>query len=89
MEKTEKLNHDIYKFCSFEIAELIVSSRMLKFNNPKNFNDPFDCNIDLLQFDFSDCCDEVLFDIEESKKMQKSHLRIIQKNMWKPHLKTY
>ncbi len=71
MEKTEKLNHDIYKFCSFEIAELIVSSRMLKFNNPKNFNDPFDCNIDLLQFDFSDCCDEVLFDIEESKKNAK------------------
>ena len=60
MENTAKLNHDVYKFCSFEIAELIVSSKMLKFNNPSNFNDPFDSNIDLLQFDFSDCCDEVL-----------------------------
>jgi hypothetical protein len=67
MENTAKLNHDIYKFCSFEIAVKIVSNRELKFNNPANFNDPFDCDINLLKFDFSECSDEILIDIEKSK----------------------
>ncbi|MEI7961240.1 MAG: hypothetical protein WCI04_02790 [archaeon] len=39
---------------------------------PLWFNDPFDCNIDLLKFDFSDCCDEVLLEIEELKKFVKT-----------------
>lgn len=57
----------IYKYCSLEVGELIISSQLLKFNNPSFFNDPFDCDINLLEFDFSDCCDEVLDDIEKSK----------------------
>ena len=87
MEYTTKLNHDIYKFCSFEIAELIVSSRMLKFNNPTNFNDPFDCNIDLLQFDFSDCCDEVLLEIEALNKIIKKRFNNLPKKFVEDRLK--
>jgi len=57
----------IYKYCSFETGELTISSQLLKFNNPSFFNDPFDCDVNLLEFDFSDCCSDVLNDIETVK----------------------
>ncbi len=43
---------------------MIISSQLLRFNNPSFFNDPFDCDINLLEFDFTDCCSDVLNDIE-------------------------
>jgi hypothetical protein len=57
----------IFKYCDFATAELIVSNKNLKFNNPWNFNDPFDCDIDLLEFNFSEASDEVKAEIEIMK----------------------
>ncbi len=58
----------IFKYCTYDIGELIVSSQLLKFSNPKSFNDPFDCDINLLEFDFSDRSDEVEEDMKNLKK---------------------
>ncbi len=70
----------IYKYCSFDAAEKIVKTQSLRFNNPSKFNDPFDCDINLLDFDFSDCCDEVLNDIEESIEIAKENFRYYPKD---------
>ena len=41
----------------------------MKFNDPKSFNDPFDCAIDHLRFDFEEISTGVLSDICELKKL--------------------
>lgn len=42
-------NEIIYKYVDFDIGfEKIIQERTLKFSNPKDFNDPFDCNEKLL-----------------------------------------
>jgi len=62
------LDRKIYKYCSYEVGELIVSGQLLKFSNPSSFNDPFDCDINLLEFNFDDCCQEVLDEMEKIKQ---------------------
>jgi hypothetical protein len=48
----------LYKFASLESAKKIILGQKLKFTNPFDFNDPFDCNIDRLTFDLSDTDEE-------------------------------
>lgn len=48
-----KKNKWLYKFSSLESAEKIIIAGKLKFTNPKEFNDPFDCNMDRIKFDLS------------------------------------
>lgn len=45
--------YTLYKFCSLEIAETIILTSTLKFSNPSRFNDPFDCDISRVSFEFS------------------------------------
>ena len=52
MEKIETPKR-IFKYTSFDIAKIIVSSSCIKFSHPADFNDPFDCDIDLLDFQFN------------------------------------
>lgn len=44
----------LYKFSSLEIAETIILTSTLKFSNPSRFNDPFDCDISRVSFEFSE-----------------------------------
>ncbi|MCP4553293.1 MAG: DUF2971 domain-containing protein [Bacteroidetes bacterium] len=62
------LDRKIYKYCSYDAGELIVSGQLLKFSNTSSFNDPFDCDINLLEFDFDDCGQEVIDDMEKIKQ---------------------
>ncbi len=62
-----KSDSDIYKFSSLEIGESIVAGKLLKFNNPEFFNDPFDCDINLLEFDFNDRSIEIDNDLKNVK----------------------
>ncbi len=59
-----KCNNDIFKYTSLEIAESIVCGQLLKFNNPAFFNDPFDCDINLLEFNFNEKSPEIDNDLE-------------------------
>lgn len=68
------LEDDIFKYCSLDIGELIISSQLLKFNNPKFFNDPFDCDIDLLKFDLSDISEQVNGELQLLKNNLKRNL---------------
>jgi len=54
----------IYQFRSIEVGEVIISGQLLKFSSPISFNDPFDCDIDLLEFDFTELSLEVKSDIQ-------------------------
>ncbi|HHX70078.1 MAG TPA: DUF2971 domain-containing protein [Gallicola sp.] len=58
------LDDKIYKYCSYDNGLLIVLGQLLKFRNPSFFNDPFDCDINLLEFDFDDCSQDILDDLE-------------------------
>ncbi len=66
-EQMSNLNTDIFKFTSLEIGESIVVGKLLKFNNPESFNDPFDCDIDLLEFNFNERSSEISDDLEKVK----------------------
>ncbi|TDO24640.1 DUF2971 domain-containing protein [Pedobacter duraquae] len=50
MNKPNELDN-IYKYTSLESGSKILSGLTLKFTNPRDFNDPFDCNIDGVYFD--------------------------------------
>ncbi len=54
----------LFKFLSYDNAIKVILNHELLFTNPKNFNDPFDCDLDLIYCDFTDCCDEVKNEIE-------------------------
>lgn len=54
---------DLFKFTSYDVAEAILCGQLLRFNSPKFFNDPFDCDIDLLEFDFNNISNEVSEDL--------------------------
>lgn len=41
----------IYKYVSLSDGLLIIETSTLKFTKPSQFNDPFDCDIELLQFE--------------------------------------
>ena len=59
---------DIFKYCPYDIGELIISGQILKFSSPDSFNDPFDCDINLLEFNFSECSQEIKNELELIKK---------------------
>lgn len=46
----EELPEYFYKYMRAENVIKLLESKTLWFSSPKNFNDPFDCNVDLLDF---------------------------------------
>jgi hypothetical protein len=64
----------IFKYCSYSVGELIASCQILKFSNPKYFNDPFDSDIDSLIFDYTNSSTEVKKDLEIIKKKVSENL---------------
>ena len=64
----------IFKYTSFCTAQKIIKNGNIKFSKPSVFNDPFDCDIDILKFDFtSELSEEVKRDIREVKKICKNN----------------
>jgi len=49
----------LYHYTSFNTAKKIIEGNSLRFSDPEDFNDPFDLNLDLLDFESSleDCVD--------------------------------
>jgi len=79
-ETTHKRPPLLYKYTSVEVAKIILKDLTLKFSSPLEFNDPFDCDIDLVDFDFSGQIDDfVRQEISELKKQYKSHPLITEK----------
>jgi len=64
----------LYKYVSAEVARKIIEGKKLKFTQPDNFNDPFDCVIDRLKFDLSDIGEEVENDLLKLKRKFGSSL---------------
>lgn len=61
---------NIYKYVTLLDGKLIIDTGTLKFTNPSEFNDPFDCDIELLQFENIGKLDQHVFDdYAELKKM--------------------
>ena len=51
IEINETVPDYFYKFTNAERAIGIIKERQLWFSKPENFNDPFDCNINLIDFE--------------------------------------
>ncbi len=63
---------DIFKYASFDRAERILTDRTLKFSDPETFNDPFDCVMDNVYFDFSGALDpKVQLEVDQLREMFK------------------
>ncbi len=54
IEIDETLPNHFYKFTSAERAIEIIRNKQLWFSSTVNFNDPFDCNINLIDFEPND-----------------------------------
>jgi len=52
MENGQKPNK-LYKYVSLDILEIILTEQTLQFSAPADFNDPFDCDVDLVDFNFN------------------------------------
>jgi len=64
----------IYKYCPLDTAELIIKSNSIKFSDPASFNDPFDCDVDLLEFKLQNKLDEqTVREIEIIKNMYQNY----------------
>jgi len=46
-------NNILYKYSSLENTRKILNSKTLKLTNPNDFNDPFDCNIPTIEYNFN------------------------------------
>ena len=42
---------------SLEVAKIIISENTLLFSKPSDFNDPFDCDVDIVDFNFNKLID--------------------------------
>lgn len=60
---------EIFKYMGFDIAKKVLCEQKLKFNNPSFFNDPFDCDIDLINFNLLNVSLEVRKEIRQLKEM--------------------
>ena len=60
----------LFKFVDIATAKKIIENNSLMFSHPSTFNDPFDCNIHQLYFDFNECCDAVAKDV---RAIQNQH----------------
>ncbi len=59
----------IYKYTSLETANFILSNQTLKFSRPAEFNDPFDCDVSLLDFEIKgEVPEHVAFEMEKIKE---------------------
>jgi hypothetical protein len=70
----------IFKYIDFKTAEIIVTNKTIKFSRPSSFNDPFDCDIDLVYFEFGDnICQQVKDDIDKLRNTLPNNSWVAQK----------
>jgi hypothetical protein len=43
----------LYKYTDLFVLQIILRDQTLKFSSPSEFNDPFDCDVDMIDFDFT------------------------------------
>lgn len=73
----------IYKYVSLATAIRILDTSSLKFAKPSTFNDPFDCDVNLLDFNFDgEVTPMVLNEIETLRVMYSGKLDAKSKDFW-------
>ncbi len=67
-EKYQIKQDKIYKYSSLYTAEIIIATSTLRFSNPKDFNDPFDCDENVLDFNIAEKGNDVEEEITKIAK---------------------
>jgi len=78
-----KLPDFIYKYITTENAIKILENKTLWFTSPKDYNDPFDCNINLLDLTPRD--EDIISVIKKNIFYREGVRREIQKNRKNPY----
>lgn len=74
----------LYKYCSIDDAKKIIKSNKLKVTQPSKFNDPFDCILPNIDYDFTHIQNHLMNKIKKlthEKKISKKNLKFIQKEI--------
>lgn len=74
--KNGELPQYLYKYMSIDTAKLILSNGNVKFSNPIDFNDPFDCNITIDTDNSEEEIENYILDL--SKKYQLNNKELYQ-----------
>jgi hypothetical protein len=73
----------IYKYVSMEVAKVVLANKTLKFSKPSTFNDPYDCDVDLVDFNFNgNIHPRVLEEIDALKKTFGNYLESRPQAFW-------
>lgn len=68
----------IYKYASIDVLKIILKEQTLKFSCPTEFNDPFDCDVDLVAFNFKGNVNtKVVQEIEILKRIFKNNNQFV------------
>ncbi len=85
IEIDETLPDNIYKFTNAERAIGILKNQQLWFSKPEKFNDPFDCNINLIDFEPNE--DQIKMVINDklrgNRKDKREEIRKNKKNAYR------
>jgi hypothetical protein len=81
----EKLPNFFYKYIRTENAIKILENKALWFSSPRDFNDPFDCNINLIDFSISDKeITEFINDkVSANRKTRRNEIQKNQRNSYR------
>lgn len=74
----------LYKYCSIDNAKKIIESGKLKVTQPSKFNDPFDCVLPNIDYDFSQIKNHLMSKIKKltrEEDISKKELKTFQKEL--------
>ncbi len=79
----------LYKFVNKETFIKIVETKSLKFTYPQNFNDPFDCSVDRIEFKIvENLCALVKADLEELTRIFGKQLKYFSEKDFEQYYKS-
>lgn len=85
IEINETLPDYFYKFTNVERSIEIIKEKKLWFSKPENFNDPFDCNINLIDFEPNE--DQIKMVINDkllgNRKVKREEIRKNKRNAYR------
>lgn len=79
--KNGELPQYLYKYMSMDIAKLILQTGNVKFSNPADFNDPFDCNITIDTNNSEEEVAKYIDDVTKNKSFTDEQLKQIRENL--------
>jgi len=79
-----KLPKHFYKYTDIDTLKLILESSSLKFSNPSEFNDPFDCNLTIDTNNSQEEIEAYISQVKRSKNLNNEQVKEIRRSFHSP-----